>query len=257
MCVLSNTSTMNGMIDIWKRALSLAVSVLAAIAAMAQGEINMLPLERTSYHPLNLDIYAYGLCSWKEGENAKIHTAPNTFGNTSYQRPINRQFINAGIGFDFYRNLHHHFLIDTGYEFAHLGYSKLPFADTGVYTHWLNVDARYSYLCFEGGVKTSTYLAGSERCNSPIDMTGITPYCYNRFAIAPYGGLALTLQKMKFEARLGYYLIPKLDPDRTADYNLTKVKISRMYIEFGLSVRLFSTRKLYKSKNTILEKSFN
>lgn len=253
MFVLSNTYTMRRITSKTIKYLLLVVFFIFPFKGKAQSTaISVQPITNTSFYPYFVDVYAYGRYSWKGGDLAKVVTSTNFDSHVSGQRPLNRQYINLGIGCDFYRDLRHHFLVDLGYVNSHLGFNASPFASTGVYTHWLNLDARYLFVFIEGGLKVSTLLGGREISRNPHEVTGIVPGCYNRIAIAPYGGLAYSLQKVKFEARFGYFLNPMLSPNKTAYYNLIKTEISRFYFELGFSFRIFSTRKLYEDNHTTL-----
>ena len=220
--------------------LLLFFSLLYFQSIIAQNDrIMVQPLEKSSTSPYNFDIYAYCRMSW---QGSKISTGTNYQFNPK-QRKMNQQTFNVGVEFDLYRNIRHHFLAGIGYSYTHLAFINSPFTSTGVHIHWLNIDAKYLFLHYEAGVESGWFLGGSEKSHKSSDVTGITPNCYNRLYLKPYLGVSYSFQKVKLEARLGCFVIPKLDANRVAYNNLLNTEINLLCFEVGVAYRIFTTRK--------------
>lgn len=244
-----NTSTMKGNNRMKYKMIFLLV-LLPLHILLAQDEVvSVKTMRKTTYSPLNIDLYAFCRFSFSE---QKVNTSIIN-SETKIDKKVHQQFLNVGCELDFYRAIRHHFIVGVGYKFSHLDFNSSPFVSTGVRTHWLTLDTKYRFLIYEAGLKFGRYINGNTKLVTVSDVTGITPNCYNRFYVAPYIGVAYPFQRLKIEANIGVYAIPMLDADRIAYTNLMKTETNRIFFEVGLSYRLFSTRKYSKSTNPFIQ----
>ena len=225
----------------------LFILMFCSVSVNAQdNRLEISPIEKSTVALWNMDISIYGNVSWK---GKTIQTATNYFDYYNKQRTINQQLLNIGLEFDLYKNIMSHYIIGFGYGYNHLLFNSSLFTSTGIFTHWLNLNAKYVLSFFEAGVEVGGYLGGTEKSNNSKDVTGINPNCYNRIHLKPFIGAMYPFQRLKVEARLGWEVVPMLDADRIAYNNLAHTETNNFCFEIGLTYCIFRSMKYSKSNN--------
>lgn len=237
--------------NIQKILLFLFTLVISLIPVNAQeNRLEISPLEKSTIALWNMNISTYCNVSWK---GQTIQSATNYYDYYNKQRTINQQVFNIGLELDFYKNIISHYIIGLGYGYNHLAFNSSPFTSTGVFTHWLNLNAKYQLSFFEAGFEIGSFLGGTEKSKSSLEVTGITPNCYNRIHFKPYIGAIYPFQRIKVEVRLGWEVIPMLDADRIAYNNLAETKTNNFCFEIGMAYCIFRSMKYSKSNNPMVE----
>ena len=216
--------------------------------AFAQEDVEAVvqPLKITQIRPMIFDMYLYGSFSFNGLSN--LRTASN-YGYSN--KKIRDTSAEIGVEVDAYNNSWLRLGASLGYKYERYAYNGGFSASEGVSSHWLNTGLNvgyvYSGMILKVGVISDFYLSSRMKNHDNFSYEGINSDCFNAASFAPYFGMGFNMNRVKVEARVGYYCKTQLNPDKMAYYNLCKSSISGLFWEAKVAYRIFTTGKHYNN----------
>lgn len=238
MCEQSNTYTITTRPRLLPMILIMVLSWLSFNFALAQTDVSIHPLEQSKVRSANVDVFVYGA-----GSIASILTSYLISNNINGD--LYASHINVGVSADVYYLEGSRFCASFGYINKRYSYG---FDNTGINTHWLTAELGLSgnYGCV--GAYTAVFLNSQIKNDNHFSYNGIYSSCFNPITFGVFMGGAFGFSGIKIEARMGYSLLPDINPNQFAYYNFQSLSIPiGFYWELRLSCRCFSTGRRSKS----------
>lgn len=219
-----------------------------------EADIQIYEPTHSNLSPLRNEMYIFG--TWGYNDYKYLYTANNH--STLKERSVPYlTFYELGIGIDTYKD--RGFIVEgnLGYAYGSLAYSKSPFVKSRVQSHWLTFDTNITNVYMLNGMlflglKSSFFLNSSIKNTDNYALEGLYNDCFNSVTFTPYLGIKYKLQNFKLEGRAGWHVIPYLDADKIAYHNMYKTSVSGFFIEFKLSLRVFTTSYPSRPINSVL-----
>lgn len=111
----------------------------------------------------------------------------------------------------------------------------------GIVQHRLTIETGLKYVPFTMGLVTDFLLKSDHKDHDDFTHVGLNDDCFNRTTFRWYMGLCLPISFVELEARIGWYIVPQLNTNKFAYYNMGKGIWDGMYWELKLSFRIFTT----------------
>jgi len=230
------------------------ITVLITFAAVlcASGELmaqdgHVEPIRQTRLSAVQTDLSAY--MSGGFSKCANLWTA-NNFAMSD--KKLQTTFLDVGAAVEVYNTKFKWVRFNGSLGYKYQVYSYKMGTNSGVYTHWLTLDANTTfkifYMGFAAGVKSDIYLNSRIKNNDHFTYEGLYGGCFNDATFCCYGGFFLQYTRFKAEVRCGGYIVPQLNPQRISYYNMNKTYVDGLYFEVRVLYRIFTT-----GKNTLLK----
>jgi len=197
-------------------------------------------------------IELFGYASGGFSTKSSLGTANNNTWNKEKDKQITNSYLNVGTSLAVCNTKCEWIRLTAslGYTYMVYSYQSLFTATSGVYTHWLSMDVTPTLgwlgLGLFVGLKTDVFLASTLKNNDHFSFEGLYPDCFNKAALCFYGGLYYQFRHVKFEWRMGSYVVPQINPQKMAYYNLTNASSTNFYFELRVSYRIFTNGRIKK-----------
>ncbi len=218
------------------RALLLLCFLLSLVGRLHAQEV-VRPMTETQIKPILTNVFVYAAGS--RVEHGNMWTANNTVFDKKY---LYGKYMDLGAGVELYRaGGFLQYNGSLGYKYQFYDYNKGLFGAAGVDSHWLSADVKVESMYFGAGIKSDVYLGSKIKNRDNFSFNGIYPDSFNPMSLCWYAALHFRFTRLKFEARLGSYIVPPLSPQKISYYNITKTHIEALYFEMRLSCRIFTS----------------
>lgn len=210
---------------------------LISVAKLNAQQMEIISIGRSRIKPVFTDIFLY-----VSGSREKLPLLSTSNNNGINKKDTYSKYINLGTGVEIYRKPGiFQFSSYLGYKYESLSYVKNLFTNERVDCHWVSTDikAEVSYLGL--GIKSDFFINSKVRNNDNFSYNGIYPDCFNRVSLCAYFSAQIRFTKLKFEACIGSYIVPHINPDKIAYYNLTNASVNGLYLDFRINYRIFTT----------------
>ena len=127
------------------------------------------------------------------------------------------------------------------YKYDKLAYKYDKFKPYGVQLHSLSMDMSLGFLSARLGMNADFLLKTVLKNNRGLDYVDFRADCFNKMTLRGYIGIFGALPFVEMELRIGTYLIPLINPDIYAYYNMDGISFDGLYFEVRLAFRLFSS----------------
>lgn len=217
----------------------LAVFLVCTLPLKAQ-DVKVIPVRPSRIKPLHASVGVYAAGS------RICHESLTTANNTRYNyQPTYGKYVDAGVTAELCRNRGiFQYIGSVGYKYNVYNYSKSMIGDSGVDSHWISTDLKAEVSYVGLGVQSDIHLFSKVRNNDYFSYNGLYPETFNSATLCWYLSGQLRFTRLKLEARVGSYIIPHLNPNKIAYYNLTDTTVNNLYFECRLSYRIFTTGRV-------------
>lgn len=218
--------------------------------AKDRGNVIIEPLRYSTINKWSTDVFIFGMGGSLDLGN--FFTAINgglLSGVTDYD--FFNTVVDFGITSSFYRNNLLRYNVSIDYMFSRHAINR-GLGKSGSLSHWLCLDlgvgTQLGYgLFINGGLKGNVFLHGTQNPSGTFHYEGINNNCYNKFTSNWYIGASYLFKFIKLEIKFGTYMVPLINPNKLAYYNLTTSHIDGIFLEFGAAVMIFSTKSKLSS----------
>ena len=221
--------------------LYIITTILLLISNMSLNaqELEVKPLVQSHVSPLLTNVYLYAAGS--RMQHGTLRTANHTLYD---KRDVYSKCIEVGATAEMYKRWLH-YLGSLGYINELYSYGKGFMEGSGVRSHWISSDVGVFVGYLGAGVKSDIFMGSRVTNENKFSYKGINPSCFNRVSLCWYSSLAIAYTRLRAEARIGSYIVPHLNPQKIAYYNLTKTYVEGSYFEVRLSYRIFTSGRFY------------
>lgn len=211
--------------------------LLTSVAELNAQQLEIFSVRQSSTKPILTDIYLY--VSGSREDQSLLYTSNNNIHNN---KNTYSKYVDFGTGIEIYRNPSiFQFFGYFGYKYESLSYDKSIFVSEGVDSHWLSTDIKAEISCLGIGIKTDYFINSKVQNSDNFSYNGIYSDCFNKVSVCSYLAVQIRFTRLKFEVRIGPYIVPHINPDKIAYYNLTKSSVNGLYLDFRISYRIFTT----------------
>lgn len=215
--------------------------------AMAQDIEPVRPLRTTTLHPMQYDIFVYAAGSAYTYGN--LWTANNNTNKNSQK--VKGTYYDIGVGIEAYKRSSTQVSFSLGYKHERFAYTKGFNNASGVNSNWLTTDLNLTWNYLGVGAKSDIFLASSIKNKDHFTYEGLYSECFNRMTFTPYFELGTKVLNFKLAARMYFNVVPMLNVDKIAYYNLHKSHLneSGLRLEVKVNYRIFTTGQRLKSSS--------
>ena len=251
MCALSNMYTTRTRKRPLLSVVIALIALLVSSSVTAQEKLDIIkPTKKTQLINLQHDLFIY--TSGIIGDDCVSFAIPNNgLFNMGSKRHSTSTCTSIGlcdfINIDRVKGMN----ICVGYTRERIAHNISLWGANGVYANWLSADLGISFIFFplslSAGFSSDLYL-GSRLVNKDnFSYEGLNKKCFNTFSFSSYLAGYLELRKFKFEIRLGFYLKPRIDPNRLAYYSFISSYVGNINAGIRLYYNIFTTGNKLKS----------
>ena len=214
---------------------------------MAQDIEPVRPLRTTTLHPMQYDIFVYAAGSAYTYGN--LWTANNNTNKNSQK--VKGTYYDIGVGIEAYKRSSTQVSFSLGYKHERFAYTKGFNNASGVNSNWLTTDLNLTWNYLGVGAKSDIFLASSIKNKDHFTYEGLYSECFNRMTFTPYFELGTKVLNFKLAARMYFNVVPMLNVDKIAYYNLHKSHLneSGLRLEVKVNYRIFTTGQRLKSSS--------
>lgn len=225
------------------------IALLVSSSVTAQDKLDIIkPTKKTHLMKMQHDVFVYASGSFEECLSFII---PNTGLYSMGAYPISTcislglcDFINFSdlVGAN----------LSVGYMHERIANKISLWGNNGVYANWLNADiscslSLYIFSC-SAGLSADVFLGSRLVNNDNFSFESLNKNCFNTFALSSYFAFFANFKKLKFELRFGaYYLKPRIDPNKLANYTFISNHVGKLSIGIRLFYSIFTTGNQLKS----------
>lgn len=138
-----------------------------------------------------------------------------------------------------------HFNVGIGYRVELFSFRTGNEKWQGLIHHCMSWELSARYFLLTAGMSANALIKSGSRNANDAKYAGLQDVCFNRFTLRWFVGIYLPVSFFDIELRWGTYLIPQLNPDKFAYYNMSKVRWSVDYWELRMAFRLFTTGNFF------------
>lgn len=132
--------------------------------------------------------------------------------------------------------------LDLGYNYERIAFDRSIIPASGVLSHRMNINVSLMYLCLGAGVKTGFFLGSNTKSTSFETFNGLFDECFNKASVAWFICAEYRFSILVLKGKVGSYIVPNLNVDKIAYYNMHKTRVDCTFFEVGLAFRIFSTK---------------
>ena len=211
--------------------------LLTYVARLNAQQLEIISVRQSIIKPVLTNIFFY--VSGSRENQSSLRTSSNNVFN---KKDTYSKYIDFGTGIELYREPSiFQFFSSVGYKYESLSYDKSLFISEGVDSHWLSTDIKAEVSYLGVGIKSDFFINSKVRNSDNFSYNGIYSDCFNKVSVCGYIAAQIRFTRLKFEVRVGSYIIPHINPDKIAYYNLTKTYVNGMYLDFRINYRIFTT----------------
>lgn len=134
-----------------------------------------------------------------------------------------------------------HFNVGMGYRAELFSFRTGNEKWQGLIHHCMSWELAARYFMLTAGMSANALIKSGMRNVNDARYAGLQDVCFNRFTLRWFVGIYLPISFVDIELRWGTYIIPQLNPDKFAYYNMSKVRWDSVCWELRLAFRLFTT----------------
>ena len=239
---------------------TMLVLLLSTNFVFGQDSLRVIqPLAETKRKPLNFILWGYGMGA--KSKCANLWTANNPsysskdlfythwdlgvcFSIVSSPKHSSDKS-NSGFTRSDVVNLFYTRYITLGLGYRHESYafqtSKQGNYPQGIINHRFTCEASVKYMLFTVGLTTDFLLKSSYKDVGVFSNVGLNDDCFNRTSLRWYVGLYFPVSFLELEGRFGSYIVPTLNTNKFAYYNMNKGIWYGEFWELRIAFRLFTT----------------
>lgn len=207
-------------------------------------EFHVDSIQKSTIHTVQaqLDAYASGF----------FHTSHPLYTATM-NLPVKTYFhwqdviVNAGLSTSIYStNIDYlRFICSVGYKYIRYNYQGDFFSNAGIHSHWLASEWKMglgnTWIGIEAGFGVDAKLHHKIIDHDHFRYVGFNDECLNKVSVAGLIGVYLPYKYCRCEFLVDLYIIPPLDAQKIAYYNIASTEVSQLTFEFRVYIPIFTT----------------